>query len=691
MENTILLSFATAFFYFVIQGMMDFSLSKSSFFMIIVGISLFYLIYKYLKEEKVEIVYTKTALVGVLLLGWGLISYIWSASSILTIQKFLFYLPFLFIHLFLLQALNKDNFKDKLLYFLLGIGVFLSTLGILQYIGYHPFLGYKGSGKFVIIGFSGNPNFYATLLIFPMFIALYKFLLTHKPLYIVLFLIHITAIFLTQTRAVWVATFVGLLYMMFWYIKVRNFPKKYIFRYMGISFLIIFILIISILSIPSQREIIYDKVVKLILNPLSDYSTFQRWISWQYAIFMWRSSSIFGKGLGTYRYLAPFYQGELAKNHPEKFIQSFKGIPGHAHNEYLQLLGELGLVGFILFFIAIFYYFKGFVKIVKYEESFSEKLYVILSSTVVVAFLVNIFFSFPFQLTPSFLFFIIAIALIDSKRVNKIVLTHKFIITLLVIGLGILSMIMINHGVRTYIANAYFKKIERIELYPNRFVVLPSGVVMPVELAEGKGHIITKKERSLIVEKNLSKAFSIQPYLPQYKAYIYLAEAYDILGKEEKAIELLYRAIKFTSKANVYYVLGKLERKRKNCKKAVDFLEKTYWALKVNKSLDLYLNASYISFCYYKLGKLDNALWWIKKALKYREKPSLERWKTLENEAIYLYYMKKYEESLKVLEALLKEMEKYKDHPKFGEKEKILYKEVSNFYKKLKIKQETPK
>lgn len=86
---------------------------------------------------------------------------------------------------------------------------------------------------------------------------------------------------------------------------------------------------------------------------------------------MFSDSKFLGQGPNSFRDLC----------HKEKFRISIKGegCSTHAHNIYIQLLGETGLLGFLFLLVAFFYIYyqltSGLIKIYKINKNFDNRIY----------------------------------------------------------------------------------------------------------------------------------------------------------------------------------------------------------------------------------------------------------------------------------------------------------------------------
>ena len=111
-------------------------------------------------------------------------------------------------------------------------------------------------------------------------------------------------------------------------------------------------LAVTILAVPSIGESIVERY-----STLSQYSSEDtwagRWSIWQGALQVFASNPLLGVGAGNFPYVALNYSVEVAQHAAAKGLGA-----GVAHNIFLTVVSELGLIGLILFLGVLFYAFK---------------------------------------------------------------------------------------------------------------------------------------------------------------------------------------------------------------------------------------------------------------------------------------------------------------------------------------------
>jgi len=124
---------------------------------------------------------------------------------------------------------------------------------------------------------------------------------------------------------------------------------------------------------------------------------------------------------------------------------------GHVHNEFLQVLCEYGIIGFLILIVFLIYHLgKGYSLIIEVsnkEEGFSRNRVALLGTgiAVVTGSLLNMLLSFPAHCLPNLMLFSVAIAIIgrgvESKNVNHSFssLSCKSCFAVIIVGLSIFS------------------------------------------------------------------------------------------------------------------------------------------------------------------------------------------------------------------------------------------------------------
>ena len=203
---------------------------------------------------------------------------------------------------------------------------------------------YEGSGRYTIQFFNNeeiDPNYLAEFLIIGGALSVSKLLLRKKTLLDIILLVAGTliitiAIFYTGSRAGVLAYIVSLFGI---FIKLCFNNRDMISIRKVIVFMTIAIVVLIIVALVIPREI-YDRIFEMNLNDGSNSLRVQHWLN---ALKCWSMQPIFGYG--------PALTKEL--------MISIMNHNGDAHNTYLTLLLQFGLVGFLMFFLLFIDVLKG--------------------------------------------------------------------------------------------------------------------------------------------------------------------------------------------------------------------------------------------------------------------------------------------------------------------------------------------
>ena len=265
--------------------------------------------------------------------GWSLLSTLLSPTSSILLFVFSNGLPICFYFLISRQNMNEEKRKIFLQMFWLGAAT-VAILGIWEV--YSGAAGIKEDWvdfeKFPILlmrmaGPLKNPNLLAGYL--AIIIAFWSGYRLYRPhsrdsIFGMFGLVLLLAcFFLTYSRGAWLSLFIVLVALGAWARK-----GKYLI-------LALFSLIgVVILAEPSVMERISS-----IWNPQSESSSAMRLAIWDSTLYMIRDYPVFGIGWGSFPHIYPAY---------DYFLGDEKPIIYHAHNLYLHLAAETGIVGLLL-------------------------------------------------------------------------------------------------------------------------------------------------------------------------------------------------------------------------------------------------------------------------------------------------------------------------------------------------------
>ena len=194
--------------------------------------------------------------------------------------------------------------------------------------------------------------------IIPVYILLVIKKFKDHKFYLNLNFIFLAIIFLVIFRSGDRAAFgLIIIFLTIFFIIQRTLRKKIL--------MLLFILVIGGSSLIFQNKSIYDRYFKQTFGQLSGqyYEEFSKDEDQLYifsfhhqshyitAINMFLAKPIFGHGVKMFRYKCELFEMiAVSKKYPSKIKSESHGCSTHPHNNYLQLLAETGIIGFLLLF-----------------------------------------------------------------------------------------------------------------------------------------------------------------------------------------------------------------------------------------------------------------------------------------------------------------------------------------------------
>ncbi len=276
---------------------------------------------------------------------WSLLSILWTpeiGTWVEEIEKDLYFIVFFASVLFLLKDTEKYKFWVKLA--LIGLA-FSLVFGLYE----HLFIATRA--RYRVASFFGNPNIFAAVIVLlvPLLLALFldakeKWKLRLPA--IVFFILGIFVLTQTMTRSAWIALPVGLIIVFL----LRNWK-------VAVTGITIFVLVISLIYPIIPGHLISR--AESIFNPEDNTA---RITIWRISAKMIADNLIIGSGRGSFK---PVYD-EYSDLYPELYFQRSRAPNiNHSHNLFIQILIEMGLVGFSLFLLLIYFLVKSSVSFFK--------------------------------------------------------------------------------------------------------------------------------------------------------------------------------------------------------------------------------------------------------------------------------------------------------------------------------------
>ena len=258
------------------------------------------------------------------LLGWSGLSLLWSPYTSVSLQWFLSLL--LYAGFFLIILLGVDNAKPLQVFIiiLLLMGIFEGGLGIIQYLH---------TGESRAKGTFFNPNFFSTYELVCAVLAISLLLFrteygTIGKLFLILAAtVSSTAVILAQSRGGAAAFLIA--------ITVVGY-----FRYGKSTLILFFLLTLGTILFPNPLK---QRMMDIGKQDPYAYTRIEIWEDATKRLY----DHPMGIGLGMYKYASFQYRFPIEDN----IIRYGKRVET-AHNEYLQLAVELGVVGLALFLLS---------------------------------------------------------------------------------------------------------------------------------------------------------------------------------------------------------------------------------------------------------------------------------------------------------------------------------------------------
>ena len=305
-------------------------------------------------------------------------------------------------------------------------GLLQAFYGIMQLYDISPGI---VSNQFKVIGTLGNPDYFAGYLVSVAPFAFGIYLLSKnkkvfagyfKTIALISFLGCIFILPSTLSRASWLACSAGIAVILW---QKYHFTEK---------LKTIFNTKIKMVSVVAMSLIIFLVIIAG-LYQIKPESAFGRLLLWKVSLNMIEENPFVGVGFNKFDVAYNNYQADyFAKGNGSNTEKLLADNVRHAHNEYLQIAAEIGLIGLLIFLGIIFSAFKFSVINNNLNTlQLTERVIINISSKAgFIALLVFALFSFPLHILPNLINFTFLLAIIS--RTNKPIFFKEFTLNSLV-------------------------------------------------------------------------------------------------------------------------------------------------------------------------------------------------------------------------------------------------------------------
>jgi O-antigen ligase/tetratricopeptide (TPR) repeat protein len=404
---------------------------------------------KSLSREPVSKIPLKLPLASLLTLG--ALSLAFSPYRYAVFEEFLRFLSFFLLYVLIIEEVRGERRMTLMIDSVLLVTFLTSLYGILQRLGY-PLLDWVPRHYTRVMSSYGNPNFFGTHLvaIIPLLLVLSLGSQGRRKLFSALALMSALACLLfSETRSAWIGFAFSLVFLtsMIRKTKIVRFGFKTLLPLLAVLLMIILLLFLS-----------QDVVAKRISRLWSPHgSVFMRIHTWEATLGMIKGSPILGTGLGTFQIYFPGFK-YLGFESDVRI-----GNVLHAHNEYLEIWAEMGLLGLVVFLWLAVSFFRHTLRNLKEGR---EGLIALGLISGIAGVLVDSLFSSSMRFTgPAFTFwflFGLAVATTGPKEASsgrqyrkpRGTLAHVAVISVVVIC----SILIARWHIQKYSANAHVGK-----------------------------------------------------------------------------------------------------------------------------------------------------------------------------------------------------------------------------------------
>jgi len=335
------------------------------------------------------------------------LSLIWSDTFFTSLKELPLFLSGPLLYFVIVNNIEDEKQINRIINTVIVMGAAFGVYGIFQSNNIDFSFWVPVAGRNKIFGLFGNVGYFAGYLILPLSLAIPLFLISKNKIRKILLLIGIvtmgTTLIVTLSRSSYAAFGLSLLFMFLLFLLARgkNFIKEN--KKIIIFLLILIIIAASLFIVPTplskKGSVISQIKARISVKTLkNEFTSGGRMPIWKFTGMMIKERPILGSGIGTFKYNTLRYQAKFLEQGDNRSIYGYSWA-NKAHNEYLQLWAELGIIGLAIFLWIIVTYLNYGIRYLKREKDEQKQGIMIGLMGAVAAFLMDSIFWFPLHLS----------------------------------------------------------------------------------------------------------------------------------------------------------------------------------------------------------------------------------------------------------------------------------------------------
>jgi len=347
------------------------------------------------------------------------ISLINTNNLIISLREYIVFLFYVILFFLIIGNVNSEWQFNAFIKILFLTSTIISIYTLMHYYGVNPTYLKEFSD---IASPIGNKNLISNYLatIFPIIFSYYLLedKRKNKIIYYLILSICYTTIIICQTRGIWISIFLTFTIGIYFFIKFKL--SFSIFKKNNKWLILLFITFIIITTIYSTENILNKGRMTTVKKVASiyedDFSSINpRLIIWQTTIDMIKEKTLFGIGIGSFKMNYHYYQAKVIENNNDYL--KYWAHPLDAHNEYLQIGAESGLIGLLIFLCVIYIFYNLFLRYIRKEKNVKNQMIALGLIGGITIYLFHCMFSFPFRIPAlgATFFTIIGLTFINPK------------------------------------------------------------------------------------------------------------------------------------------------------------------------------------------------------------------------------------------------------------------------------------